>query len=214
MVVTRRRFLKGLFGATVALPFLESVRFSGAPKARAAVLPGPPVYTVFVRQGNGCAQQTGSEPERFWPRSLGTITTESLSGIDADRAVSILAPYADRLLLVAGTKYNFPGNGCGHSGGLNQCLTASRVIGEGEDSLSDGPSIDWFIAQQVNPTGVEPLTLMSGPQNAYIAHGLSYSGSGQLRGAQNNPFTVYQNLAGLSGATQEVLETIARPRRP
>jgi hypothetical protein len=211
-MVTRRRFLQGLAGATVALPFLESVQFLGGPKARAAVVAGPPRYAVFVRQGNGCAQQTDSEPERFWPRALGAITTESLSTTDSDRAVAVLAPYADRLLLVRGTRYNFPGAGCGHSGGINQCLTAARVIGEGADSLANGPSIDWFISQQVNPVGVEPLTLMSGPQNAYIAFGLSYSGSGALRGAQNNPFTVYQNMMGLSGASQELLERIALRR--
>jgi hypothetical protein len=213
-MITRRRFLAGLGGATVALPFLESVRYLGGSRAHAEVLEGPPVYSVFIRQGNGCQQADPGrgEPERFWPSALGAITTESLGTTDADRALAALAPYADRLLLVRGTRFGFPGNGCGHSGGLNQCLTAARVVGDGATSLADGPSIDWFLASQVNPPGVEPLTLMSGPQSAYIAHGLSYSGPSQLRGAINNPLTVYQNLMGLSGS-QEELEAIARRRR-
>jgi hypothetical protein len=211
-MITRRRFLAGLGGATVALPFLESVRYlGGGRRARGAVLDGPPVYSVFIRQGNGCQQQWSDEPERFWPSQLGAVTTESLGTTDADRALSILSPYADKLLLVRGTRFAFDGNGCGHSGGLNQCLTAARVVGDGADSLADGQSIDWFLAQQLNPPGVEPMNVMSGPQSAYIAHGLSYSGPSQLRGAASDPFAVYQNMMGLSGSQAE-LEAIARRR--
>lgn len=215
-MITRRRFLAGLGGAVVALPVLESVRFLGrGGTARAEVLDQPPVYTVFVRQGNGVQQADPGrgEPERFWPRDLGPLTQQSLGTDNADRALSILSPFADRLLLVRGTRFAFPGNNCGHSGGLNQCLTAARVTGEGKDSLADGESVDWFISRNVNPPGVEPLTLMSGPQQAYIAHGLSYSGPQQLRGAANNPFAVYQDLVGLNGASQEVLEALALRRK-
>lgn len=208
-MIQRRRFLQGLGGAMLALPFLESIRFVSTARAQA----NRTVYSVFVRQGNGVQQALDSEPERFWPRQLGKITTESLSTTDADRAVSELAPYADKLLMVRGTRFAFPGAGCGHSGGLNQCLTAARAIGNGKDSLADGESIDWRIAKEVNPSGVEPLTLMSGPQEAYIAAGLSYSGSGQLRGAQNNPFAVYQDLVGLSGADADLLNQIVTRRK-
>ncbi|HUH05865.1 MAG TPA: DUF1552 domain-containing protein [Kofleriaceae bacterium] len=215
-MITRRRFLAGLGGAVVSLPVLESVRFLGRGRGRAhaEVLDQPPVYTVFVRQGNGCQQADANrgEPERFWPRDLGAVTTESLGTDNADRALSILAPFADRLLLVRGTRFGFSGAGCGHSGGLNQCLTAASLTGTGKDSLATGPSIDWFISTQVNPPGIEPLTVMSGPQQAYIAHGLSYSGPSQLRGAQSNPFAVYQDLVGVTGASQELLEAIARRR--
>lgn len=213
-MITRRRFLAGLGGATVALPVLESVRFLGGRSAHAEVVDGPPVYSVFIRQGNGCQQADNNrgEPERFWPAALGALTSEGLAA-QTDRTTSILAPFADRLLLVRGTRFGFPGNGCGHSGGLNQCLTAARVVGDGADSLADGPSIDWFLSQQVNPPGLEPLTLMSGPQQAYIAHGLSYSGPSQLRGAASNPFAVYTTLMGIAGESQEVLEQIALRRK-
>lgn len=210
-MITRRRFLQGIGGAMVSLPFLSSVRFSSSARAQASQTP---VYSVFVRQGNGVAQRLESrgEPERFWPRELGTITADSLSTTDADRAVSELASYADKLLMVRGTRFAFPGNNCGHSGGINQCLTAARVTGEGKDSLANGESIDWRIAQELNRPGVDPLTLMSGPQQAYIAAGLSYSGPGQLRGAQNNPFAVYQDLVGLGGADRDLLNQIATRR--
>jgi hypothetical protein len=210
-MISRRRFLQGVGGAMLSLPILRSVRFQST--ARAAPSPHT-VYSVFVRQGNGVQQLLASrgEPERFWPSRLGQLTTASLAG-DADRAVSELAAYADELLMVRGTRFGFPGAGCGHSGGINQCLTAARVMGWGTDSLAGGESIDWRIAQELNPPGVEPLTLMSGPQQAYIAAGLSYSGPAELRGAQNNPFAVYQDLIGLGGADAALLDQIATRRK-
>jgi len=176
-------------------------------------VPDKRVYSMFIRQGNGVQQAGfGGEPERFWPRTLGTLTRDNLANANSDRALSILADHADKLTLVRGTRFPFPGNGCGHSGGLNQCLTAAKLMGEGKDSLASGESVDWFIASRVNEPGVEPLTLMSGPQSAYIAHGLSYSGPSQLRGAANDPFAVYSNLMGIAGS-QEVLEQIALRRK-
>jgi hypothetical protein len=209
-MINRRRFLKGVGGAAVALPFLESVRWVS--RAGAAV-PEVPVFSFFIRQGNGVQQAGyGSEPERFWPRSLGTLTTDILANTNSDRALSILADHAASLTLVRGTRFGFPGAGCGHSGGLNQCLTAAKVTGEGATSLATGESVDWFIAKRVNRPGIEPLTLMSGPQSAYIAHGLSYSGPQQLRGARNNPFAVYTSMMNV-GESPEVLQQIATRRR-
>lgn len=208
-MIQRRRFLRGLGGALVALPFLESVRFLGRARAAGAELP---VYSFFIRQGNGVQQAGfGNEPERFWPRTLGAISKTSLSTVDSDRTVAVLADHADKLTLVRGTRFAFPGAGCGHSGGLNQCLTAAKITGTGKDSLATGPSVDWFISTKVNPAGVEPLTLMSGPQSAYIAHGLSYSGPAQLRGARNNPMSVYAALMNVNGGTD--LQAIAERRR-
>lgn len=209
-MINRRRFLRGLGGAAVALPFLESVRWA---RPGVAAVPDKRVYSMFIRQGNGVQQAGfGAEPERFWPRTLGTLTRDNLANVNSDRTLSILADHADRLTLVRGTRFPFPGNGCGHSGGLNQCLTAASLTGTGKDSLALGPSVDWFIASRVNEPGVEPLTLMSGPQSAYIAHGLSYSGPAQLRGAKNNPFAVYTSLMGLAGSSQE-LQQIAMRRK-
>jgi hypothetical protein len=209
-MINRRRFLRGLGGAAVALPFLESVRWS---RTATAAEPAKRVYSMFIRQGNGVQQAGfGGEPERFWPRTLGPLTRDDLATTNSDRTLSILADYADKLTLVRGTRFGFPGIGCGHSGGLNQCITAANLSGMGKDTLATGPSVDWFIATQVNPPGVEPLTLMSGPQSAYIAHGLSYSGPGQLRGARNNPYAVYSTLMGLSGTPAEVQQLAMRRR--
>ncbi|HLL25581.1 MAG TPA: DUF1552 domain-containing protein, partial [Kofleriaceae bacterium] len=202
----RRGFLKGLAGAALALPFLEGMRWSRAAE------PQKRVYSFFIRCGNGVQQAGFDEPERFWPRSLGPLDKTILGSVNADRATSELADYASQLLLVKGTRFPFQGGGCSHAGGLNQLLTAQSTVGEGKDSLAKGMSVDYFISQRVNPLGAEPLTLMSGPQSAYIAHGLSYSGPGQLRGAKNNPFAVYTSLMGVT-ASPEVIQQIATRRK-
>jgi len=195
-------------GAIVALPFLDSVLFSDSP-ARAAG--ARPVYSVFVKQGNGVQQAWSDEPERFWPRNLGAITRDSLMTTDGDRAVSELADYADQLLMVRGTRFNFSGEGCGHSGGINQCLTAGRVTGSGNTSLGGNESVDWRIGVECNPAGVEALSLISG-QFGYVTSGLSYTGSGAPRAAQNNPFTVYTNLFGGADMDIEIQNAIAARR--
>jgi hypothetical protein len=155
-VINRRRFLRGLFGVAVAIPFLESLS-----ARKAAAGPGDvPPFAIFMRQANGVVQQTGDEPEMFWPRNLGALTTESMAA-DGDRAVSELMDYADKLILLRGVNFALPPNGCAHSGGGNQCLTAARVSSDpsGNASLAMGESIDNRIARELNPAGVEPLTL-------------------------------------------------------
>jgi hypothetical protein len=122
--LSRRLFLRGAAGVVVALPLLESL-----PGRRAEAQATPPFrYAIFVRQANGVQQKNGSEPERFWPPQLGALTTASLQAA-SDRTLSELAAYADKLLVVRGTKHNFGGSGCGHADGGLQCLTAARADG-------------------------------------------------------------------------------------
>jgi hypothetical protein len=206
--IHRRRFLRGVGGAVVALPFLESVMFSDSP-ARAAG--SRPVFTVFVKQGNGVQQAWGDEPERFWPHELGALTPDIMTTRDGDRAVSELADYANQLLMVKGTRFAFPGEGCGHSGGINQLLTAGRVTGSGNTSLGGNESVDWRIGLECNPPGVEALSLISG-EFGYVTSGVSYTGSGAPRAAQNNPFTVYSNIFGVAGMDIEIQNAVAARR--
>ncbi len=200
-------------GASMALPVLESVVFEG-PRARADI--DRPVYSVFFRTGNGVQQAARlleNEPERFWPREPGSISRASLLGGDSDRAVSELADWADRLLMVRGTRYAFPQTNCAHAGGMCQALTASSFTSQANRSLANGPSIDWLIAQRCNPPGVEPLTLMTGSQNQFIGHRLSFSGPQQLRGAENNPFLVYTDLFGVDRRDEETIDQLAQRRK-
>ncbi len=202
---SRRMFLRGLGGVALGLPVLESIR----PTAHAAqTAPAHPI--VFLRQANGVQQADNGEPDRYWPRNRGAITTASLSGPDADRAVSELAAYADRLLLVSGTRFDFPSSGCGHSGGGNQLLTAAPVSTDpgGNRSLALGESADNYVARSFPNNGGEPLTLYTGPRGGYIDEVLSYRGPLDLRAAEDDPWNAYMRMVG--GAEVDALLEVRR----
>ncbi len=90
---------------------------------------------------------------------------------------------------------------CGHAQGLCQSLTAAPAGGGGATAYSTGISADMVIAQAVNEAGTDPLTLYAGNRNnGYIAERISFkgSGAGQVRSADDNPYTLYAKLIGLS----------------
>lgn len=202
----RRNFLRGLGGIALALPFLESI---GPRNARAG---GYPTFAVIMRQANGVVQKT-DEPEMFFPAKLGALTKSDLAS-QTDRAVSVLSDYADKLTVVRGVNFAFPGNGCGHSGGGNQCLTAARVSDSpsGNASLAMGESIDNRIARELQPPGVEPLTLYAGKMAGYLDEVLSYRGPKQLRAAERNPFVAYTKLFGASNIDPAALTRLKAAR--
>ena len=205
-MIQRRHFLRGLGGVVIALPFLETF----APKR--ALAAGPPPFAVFMRQANGVVQKT-DEPEMFWPKDLGKLTKAGLAA-QTDRAVSVLSDYADKLLVVRGVNFAFPGNGCGHSGGGNQCLTAAKVSDtpKGNASLAMGESIDNRIARELQPAGVEPLTLYAGKMSGYINEVLSYRGPKMLRAAERDPFVAYTKLFGAAALDAKALERLKAAR--
>jgi len=209
MAPSRRMFLRGIGGVTLGLPLLESLapRSAHATTGTGTGMGGTPHYSVFMRQANGVAQEDNGEPEQYWPRSTGPITTASLSTTDSDRALSELADYADRMLMVKGANFAFPGNGCGHSGGGNQCLTAAQVSSDpsGNLSLAMGESIDNYIAKQHATNGGEPLSLYTGPRNGYIEEVLSYRGPLDLRSAEDDPWNAYQRMIGGTAALDVLL---------
>ena len=118
-------------------------------------------------------------------------------------------------MLVKGSKFAFPGNGCGHSGGGNQVLTAAKVSSDpsGEKSLAMGESVDTRMAREINPEGRDPLTLLTGATQGYLPIVLSYRGAKMLRGADNDPFVVYKRMTGLSGMDAGVVQQIASRRK-
>ena len=79
-----------------------------------------------------------------------------------------------------------------------QSLTAQRPTGSNQNATSTGISIDTKIAADLNPAGVDPLTLYSGLKGGYIHEKVSFTGAGKVRAAESNPFNVYQDLVGLT----------------
>jgi len=191
--INRRAFLRGAGGVAIGLPFLE-----GLPERSAWAQSKKPVFAFFICTANGVVQQYQTEPEKFWPTDLGPVTTASMQASAADRCTGILADHAAHLLFVKGINYPYSVGGCGHANGLVQCLTSSKPSGSNNTVVSTGVSADTVISQQVNPTGVEPLTLYSGMKMGYIDEKLSFSAAGQVRSAEGNPYNVYQRLMGLA----------------
>lgn len=190
-VLNRRAFLRA--GAiAVGLPFLE-----GLPERSAWAADAPPVFSLYI------VAACGVVGKKFFPDALGAFSVDSL-GAQTDKATSVLAPHADRLLFVK--NINFPmekPTNCGHSQGLCQSLTAAPSGGGGGTAYSTGISADMVVADAVNDAGADPLTLYAGNRsNGYIAERISFkgAGAGQVRSADDNPYTLYSRLIGLTTA--------------
>ncbi len=187
--VNRRAFLRGAGAVAIGLPFLE-----GFPERSAWAQDNPPVFSLFIVAACGVV---GS---KFFPNAVGPLTQSSLAAM-SDKATSVLAPHAQNLMFVKGV--NFPManvTGCGHAQGLCQSLTATPSEGSAQNAYATGISVDMVISKAVNPNGADPLTLYAGnKKNGYIAERISFKGggAGQVRPADDNPYTLYSKLVGL-----------------
>jgi hypothetical protein len=206
---SRRRFLKGVGGVTLALPLFESLM----PKAAFAQSMRHR-FLMVVKAGNGIVQEGSEVGERFWPRTLGALTINDLKTTNADRATSILGDFAPRLLMVKKVRLPFARNSCGHAEALPQVLTAQNHTGGTSNSpLALGRSVDWMLSDALNGAGRAPLTFMAGPTNTYISNGLSWSAPQQRAAADRSPLAVYMRLTGLTSAPPEVQQLVANRRK-
>lgn len=191
MKIHRRAFLRGAAGVAIGLPFLE-----GLPERSAWAQDTKPTFSLFICAANGVVG------DRFFPSALGALSEASL-GAAADKATSKLARHASNMLFLRGI--NYPMNGptdCGHAQGLCQALTARAAGGGGKNATSTGPSADVIIAERTTP-GTDPLTLYAGnKRNGYIVERLSFkaAGAGQVRAADDNPYTLYSKIVGLTSS--------------
>lgn len=187
----RRAFLRA--GAiAIGLPFLE-----GLPIRSAWAADNPPVFSLFI------VAACGVVGKKFFPDATGALTSASLGAL-TDKATSVLAPHAAKLLFVKGINFPMPNvTGCGHAQGLCQVLTAAPSAGSAAAAYSQGISADMVIAKAVNANGGDPLTLYAGNRkNGYIAERISFKGggAGQVRAADDNPYTLYAKLVGLTSS--------------
>jgi hypothetical protein len=189
--MNRRLFLRGAGGVVMGLPLLESLGGGLVRPARAqdAIFR----YAIFMRQGNGVLQ------EKFWPSAGQAITQASLQAdLDSgDKAVGVLASYADKLNIVRGLSYEYSGTGCGHADGCFQCLTASTPDGNNSnETLAMGPSLDWVISQTLDPAGSEPVSLYAGATSSFLGDVILYRGAQERRAGEQNPMNAYNRLFG------------------
>jgi len=198
----RRSFLRGAGTVAVGLPFLESLpersAWGGPDDTGGPPIFSPPIFSLFIVAANGVVQRDGREAERFWPTSVGPLTTASMEAFAAERSTGILAPHASRLLMVRGINYaiNFP-TGCGHAQGSVMCLTgAPPGGGTSNDATPNGPSADVVISNLIND-GNTPLALYAGRKEGYMDENISFTeANGIPRSAQSNPYFAYQDLMG------------------
>jgi hypothetical protein len=189
--INRRAFLRGAGTVAIGLPFLE-----GLPERSAWAAGSPPVFTMFI------VGSCGVVGESFLPDATGALTTSGLAGMTT-KAVSALSAHAPNLTMLK--QINWPQNvkGCGHAEGLCQALTAIVPGATGHGAYAGGPSADVVIGKAVNPSGVDPIIAYSAAKGAYIADRISWRGAGadQLRSGDQNPYTLYQKLVGLTTMT-------------
>ena len=143
MAFGRRKFLVGIGGVAVGLPFFEGL---AAKDAKAAT--GAPPFAIFYRRGNGVqqaiydrnswpsstmpgtywTQKVPPEKERWWPVQADGVTPIPFGDLELGTvsALSTLEAYKARMTVVKGLRHPY-GTENGHPEGAIQGLTGAGV---------------------------------------------------------------------------------------
>ncbi len=198
--LTRRTFLRGLGGTSIALPFLSA----GLPGlARAEQDDEHRSNGQYPKRLIVFFHPNGVIPRFWWPNSTGDDPGE----FELQGSLAPLEPFKDRLLFLKGINMESAGAGPGgpHQQGMGGVLTG-RPLQEGEmvgndgsmAGWGDGISIDQAIAEEIGES--TPFkSLQLGVRGD--AHGgsrvrtrLSYAGPGEPLAPQNDPRQVFEQL--------------------
>jgi hypothetical protein len=209
----RRRFLKGAFGVTVALPFLETL----APRvARAAA--APPKRLVVFFTCNGVNMDT------WFPKTApGPLTATSWTG----QATEPLNKYYNKILIPTGVNMS-PGGlwygdaqtnvqGGDHGCGMISKLTCAQAIvgpgGGSEKNRASGASLDQVAAASINPAGRTALTLgVCVTGNDSVSYS-TYSASGVPAPPITNPWNAYRDMVAATPAAAAGVDRTALRRK-
>lgn len=206
MKLTRRFVLRGLGGAAVGLPLLESL----LPRAaRAQGMTQAQRFVAFF-MCNGVNMQT------FFPTTpYGALTAASFAGT----GLAPLAGMESKILIPRGIHkvpkgFNFGGQtpvGCDHQNGMGGKLTAAQLIGT--DHYANGISVDQHIAKAINPSGRPSMTLKVGPRGQGVLSVISYNGPMQPVQGENNPWLAFQDFMGMAGADPAIVQRLTARRQ-
>jgi hypothetical protein len=189
----RRTVLRGM-GATLALPFLESMLPAFGARGRAAIKPVHRFQTVYVP--NGMAME-------YWtPKGEGTA-------FELSPILEPLAAYREQMLVLSGLKANW---NYIHAGASGSFLTGTVRGGKTEIEIIADVSMDQLLARHfAEETQVPSLELsMDAPANAgactgvlscVYTHTLSWRSPTQPLPMEWNPRAVFEKLFGDSGTT-------------
>jgi hypothetical protein len=127
-MLTRRTFLKGA-GASIALPWMESVRAWGQ-DANAR----PPVRLAVLFSGNGF------HGKEWWAKGEG-------KALELGKVLEPLAPYKEKTIFFKGLYNPQSGKGGIHSAQTGDLLTGAVL--EGGGGIKSGVSVDQLLAQKL-----------------------------------------------------------------
>lgn len=180
----RRKFLRGVGGLAIGLPFLETFA------SRKAWAAPPKRFAVYF-------QCNGVNKDRWWPTTpYGALTASSLMGT----AMEPLKDHAAKLLIPRPLN-GFP-KGYGQDGvpvddhnlGMAAKLTCAPPHTEADNAR--GPSIDLVVANSINPGGKGPLLLHVGETRGGRLGAAFYTNSGQPAAREGNPWNAFKSWVG------------------
>jgi len=202
-LLNRRQILRGLGGAIVAAPFLNSVTERMA-RAQSTPAPTAPKRLIVYFTHYGCLT------DRWFPaKSHGALTS---ADYQAMQTLAPMAPYADKLLMVRGVRamneWSFGGT-LGQTtdphtqvcGSFFTCQPVTPDDGK-FTATPTGRSLDHVCAEQVNPNGSTPLFLQmggvaGGTSNTQAV--ISFDKANQIFPGFGSPTQVYSSLTNLFG---------------
>lgn len=191
--IARRKFLRGVGGIAIALPFLETF----APR-RIRAQDAPKRLAFFM-----CCN--GVNVEKFWPTTgYGPLTAASLDGT----GMAPIASYAERLLVMRGLHLVPRGFGRDPAGGDDHAKVMGHRLTAAPNQMTQehypsGASIDHVVAPSINPTQKGPLNLMVGSRASDVLGSFSYTGAGQQAIPFQDPWKAFKDWssAATSGST-------------
>jgi hypothetical protein len=194
LLMNRRACLKGI-GASLALPFLDSVGWAGPANGK---LDKPPVRLGFMYMPHGVIM------DQFWPKDADSFLSSPPPALES------LRPVLDQCLLVKGISGVpiAPFNGAPHALELSTWLTAMLPDANTRNRINIGISADQIAANYVGGfTSLPSLELATMPQThkenqeglneGYYSH-CSFRSATEAVPAEINPRSVLNRLFGKS----------------
>ncbi|MBX3190887.1 MAG: DUF1552 domain-containing protein [Labilithrix sp.] len=227
MAFSRRKFLIGIGGAVVGLPFLEGL----APKTAKGADPPAQSFALFYRRGNGVQQgiftkddylpayQQNQEVERWWPMQSATtpISFGNLATFGPISALNELEAYVSKTTVIKNLRHPY-GTENGHPEGFIQGLSGAGVLYvNNQPSFTQcsplGETLDNRLARELTP--LAPQSLYMGAKTSNVS-GVSWFKSGGTlfpRSAQENLLSIYNELFLPLAADQAARELLISRRK-
>jgi hypothetical protein len=182
--ISRRTLLKGV-GATMALPWLESIPFCRSESASGTVPSGPPKRFAALFMGNGIS------PKNWWAKGSG-------SDMELSKSLEPLSSLRPRLNVISGL-FNKSATGVGIHPGQTGNILSGAALQKGA-VLRGGVSVDQVLARHFEEETAQPSLVLGceQPITGYHETNFSMAYSSHISWQDANspvPMEVYPSLA-------------------